>query len=126
MSGRVARARTRIFSGIQPTGGVPTLGNYLGALREWTKMQASSSPDAADLYCVVDMHALTMPRKPAELRQSIIDMTNSMLACGIDPKQSILFQQSAVRVSVSLFQLLTFPRCRPSESSTGSSRASRP
>ena len=88
----------RIFSGIQPTGGVPTLGNYLGALREWVRFQETAQPDMADLYCVVDMHAITLPRPPKELRQSILDMTGSMLACGIDPKKSILFQQSSVRM----------------------------
>ena len=87
-----AAARWRVVSGIQPTG-VPHLGNYLGALQNWVALQ-----DAHDVvYMVVDLHALTVPQPPDALRRQIRDMTASLLACGIDPAKSTLFQQSAVR-----------------------------
>lgn len=60
-----------------------------------------------NIYCVVDMHAVTLPRAPAELRQSITDMTCSLLACGLDPKRSIIFQQSAVPAIGELNWVLT-------------------
>ena len=84
--------RWRIVSGIQPTG-VPHLGNYLGALQNWTALQN----DHDVLYMVVDLHALTVPQPPAVLHQRIREMTASLLACGVDPARSVLFQQSMVR-----------------------------
>jgi tryptophanyl-tRNA synthetase len=90
-----------IFSGIQPTG-VPHLGNYLGALRNWIQLQPESG--SADdqirvLYCIVDLHALTVPRPAEELRQGIREMARILLACGVDPKRSNLFVQSEVNES---------------------------
>jgi len=82
----------RIVSGIQPTG-VPHLGNYLGALQNWTALQNNHDV----LYMVVDLHALTVPQPPAMLHQRIREMTASLLACGVDPARSVLFQQSTVR-----------------------------
>ena len=84
---------TRVFSGIQPTGDLH-LGNYLGALVNWVRMQ-----DTHDcVYCIVDMHAITSPKghDPAELRQRTLDMATALLAIGVDPQRSILFVQSHV------------------------------
>ncbi len=81
----------RVFSGIQPSG-VPTLGNYLGAIRNWVALQ-----DAHDcLFCVVDLHAITVWQDPSGLRQATREMAASVMACGIDPARHILFHQSAV------------------------------
>ena len=87
----------RIFSGIQPSG-IPTLGNYLGAMRNWVKLQ-----DEYDcLYCVVDLHAITVWQDPRELANQTREMAASLLACGIDPKRSILFHQSSVHAHLRL------------------------
>jgi tryptophanyl-tRNA synthetase len=83
-----------IFSGIQPTG-TPHLGNYLGALHNWVQLQRTT--DATIYYSIVDLHAITMPQNPATLRQAKLDMAKSLLACGIDPKRSVLFEQSKVK-----------------------------
>ncbi len=87
----------RIFSGIQPSG-IPTLGNYLGAIRNWVALQAE--PDC--LWCVVDLHAITAWQEPAALAQQTREMAAVLLACGIDPKRHILFLQSAVRAHAQL------------------------
>ncbi|APH58259.1 Tryptophanyl-tRNA synthetase [Granulibacter bethesdensis] len=81
----------RIFSGIQPSG-IPTLGNYLGALRNWVTLQDTHEC----LYCVVDMHAITVAQDPEKLRQSTREMAASVIACGVDPARNILFVQSSV------------------------------
>jgi len=81
----------RVFSGIQPSG-VPTLGNYLGAIRNWVALQDSHDC----LFCVVDMHAITSFQEPAALRAQTREMAATLLACGIDPARSVLFPQSAV------------------------------
>ncbi|KAK2185694.1 hypothetical protein NP493_226g04021 [Ridgeia piscesae] len=83
----------RVFSGIQPTG-VPHLGNYFGAIKPWVDLQKEDGTEV--ILCVVDLHALTLPQDPTKLRENIRDMFASILACGIDPKKSILFQQSSV------------------------------
>ena len=70
----------RIFSGIQPTG-IPTLGNYLGAVRNWVKLQ----DDHDCIYCVVDLHAITMPHDPKTLAQATREMAAALIAAGIDP-----------------------------------------
>lgn len=85
----------RVFSGIQPTG-IPHLGNYLGAIETWVRLQETHG---SVLYSVVDLHSITVPQDPATLRQSILDMTAVLLACGINPEKSILFQQSQVSFS---------------------------
>jgi len=87
----------RIFSGIQPSG-LPTLGNYLGALRNWVKLQ----DDHECIWCVVDLHAITVWQDPAALRQQSLEMTAVLLACGVDPARHILFLQSAVRAHAQL------------------------
>jgi tryptophanyl-tRNA synthetase len=87
----------RIFSGIQPSG-IPTLGNYLGALRNWAALQ-----DGHDcIYCVVDLHAITQFQDPKELARQTREMAATLLAIGIDPAKHILFLQSAVRAHVQL------------------------
>jgi tryptophanyl-tRNA synthetase len=81
----------RVFSGMQPTGNLH-LGNYLGALTRWVEMQ--NTHDC--LYCIVDMHAITLWQDPAELRAAIRSVTAAYLAAGLDPKRSIIFNQSQV------------------------------
>jgi tryptophanyl-tRNA synthetase len=80
-----------VFSGIQPTGNLH-LGNYLGAIKNWQKMQN----DYNCIFCIVDMHAITVPQNPVELKNSIYELAAIYLACGIDPKKNIIFPQSAV------------------------------
>src|ERR1700691_4565903 len=80
-----------VFSGVQPTGNLH-LGNYLGALKRFVEMQATHPC----LYCVVDLHAMTMPHEPEQLRQNTRDVTAAFLACGIDAKRNIVFNQSRV------------------------------
>jgi tryptophanyl-tRNA synthetase len=82
----------RIFSGIQPTG-IAHLGNYLGAIRNWVALQ---SGDDECIFCLVDLHAITVWQEPAALREQTQQMAAVLLACGIDPARSILFHQSAV------------------------------
>jgi tryptophanyl-tRNA synthetase len=81
----------RVFSGIQPTG-VPTLGNYLGAIRNWVALQDKQE----SIFCVVDLHAITAWQEPEQLRTQTREMAATLLACGIDPERSVLFLQSAV------------------------------
>ncbi|MFN3746213.1 MAG: tryptophan--tRNA ligase, partial [Hyphomicrobiaceae bacterium] len=84
--------KPRVFSGMQPTGSLH-LGNYLGALINWVAMQKTHEC----IYCVVDLHAITAEwLEPEELRQSIRRAAAAYIACGIDPKTSILFNQSQV------------------------------
>ncbi len=83
--------RPRAFSGIQPTGALH-LGNYLGAARNWVRLQ-----DTTDgLYCIVDLHALSVPRPPGDIRRATVELAADLLAIGIDPDRSILFVQSQV------------------------------
>ncbi len=88
---------TRVFSGIQPSG-VPTLGNYLGAIRNWVPLQDT----AQAIYCVVDLHAITQFQNPADLRRQTREMAATLIACGLDPKRCILFVQSHVRAHAEL------------------------
>ena len=87
----------RVFSGMQPTGNLH-LGNYLGAMVRWVEMQKSHEC----LYCIVDMHAITLWQDPAELRQSIREVTAAYIASGLDPKRSIIFNQSQVAAHAEL------------------------
>lgn len=85
-----------IFSGIQPTG-IPHLGNYLGALREWVLLQNSTKPDTTTLlYSIVDLHALTLPQDPEVLRTWRRQSFATLLAVGLDPTRCRIFYQSAV------------------------------
>jgi tryptophanyl-tRNA synthetase len=82
----------RVFSGIQPTGDMH-LGNLLGAVRNWV---AALGGEDECIYCVVDLHALTIPKDPAELRAKVIEITQLLVACGLDPDRCTLFAQSHV------------------------------
>ncbi|KAI6046725.1 tryptophanyl-tRNA synthetase [Pisolithus marmoratus] len=81
-----------ILSGIQPTG-IPHLGNYLGALSNWVKLQKTAEPDDTLLFSIVGWHALTLPQDPAVLRSARDDMLAVLLAIGLNPERSILFHQ---------------------------------
>jgi len=83
--------RERVFSGVQPTGNLH-LGNYLGAITRFVTLQDHYEC----IYCVVDMHAITVWQEPAELTRAIREVTAAFLACGIDPKRHIVFNQSQV------------------------------
>ena len=83
----------RVFSGIQPSGGL-TLGNYLGAMKRFVEMQNAGQYET--IYCMVDLHAITVWQDPAALRQNTRELAAFFIAAGIDPKQSILFNQSQV------------------------------
>ncbi|KAF8589713.1 tryptophanyl-tRNA synthetase, partial [Ramaria rubella] len=95
-----------IFSGIQPTG-IPHLGNYLGAIQNWVKLQNTSSPQNTLIYSIVGWHALTLPQDPAELYEAKFETLASLLALGIDPKRSIVFCQDDVPDHLSLSWILT-------------------
>jgi tryptophanyl-tRNA synthetase len=92
---------TRIFSGIQPTGR-KHLGNYIGAIRQYVEGQDRGE----SIYCVVDLHALTVAYDPAELRERAYDTTAVLLAAGLDPQRCILFRQSDVHEHTELTWLL--------------------
>ncbi len=94
--------RARVFSGIQPTGS-PHIGNYLGALKNWAKIQY----DYDSIYCIVDLHAVTMYQNPAELRNKIEELAGVLLAIGIDPTHSALVVQSAIPAHSELAWMLT-------------------
>ena len=94
--------RKRILSGIQPTG-TPTLGNYIGAVRNWALLQA----DYDCLYMVADLHALTVRQVPAELRRNTREMAALLLAVGIDPKEHVVFVQSHVPAHCELSWVLS-------------------
>jgi tryptophanyl-tRNA synthetase len=95
-------APPRVLSGIQPTAGSFHLGNYLGALRQWVALQ----DEAEAFYCVVDLHAITLPQDPAELRQNTLVSAAQLLALGVDPDRSALFVQSHVPEHVRLSWVL--------------------
>ena len=84
-------SKNRIFSGVQPTGSLH-LGNYLGAIRNWARLQ----DEFEAIYCVVDLHAVTAPHDPKELSRATREVTAGLIASGIDPKRSIIFNQSMV------------------------------
>lgn len=87
--------RRVIFSGIQPTG-TPHLGNYVGAIQRWVRLQDEPAQFSDLLYSVVDLHAITMPIAPEVLRRHRREAMASLLAAGINPDRSTLFYQSAV------------------------------
>jgi tryptophanyl-tRNA synthetase len=91
----------RIFSGIQPTGNLH-LGNYLGAIRNWVRLQN----EFECIFCIVDLHALTQPQNPAELRVSTREVTAAYIASGIDPERCTIFNQSTVSAHTELAWLL--------------------
>lgn len=93
---------TRIFSGIQPSGGM-TLGNYLGALRRFAEKQ---NEGIETVYCVVDLHAITVWQEPEKLRHQTREIAAAFLASGVDPDRSILFNQSQVKAHAELAWIL--------------------
>ena len=84
-------SKNRLFSGVQPTGSLH-LGNYLGAIRNWARLQ----DEFEAIYCVVDLHAVTAPHDPKELSRATREVTAGLIASGIDPARSIIFNQSMV------------------------------
>ncbi len=95
-------SRARVLSGIQPTGS-PHIGNYLGALKNWVNIQY----DYDSIYCIVDLHAVTVYQDPKELRAKIQELAGMLLAIGIDPKHSSLVVQSSVAEHAELAWMLT-------------------
>ncbi len=92
----------RVFSGVQPTGNIH-LGNYLGALKQFVELQE----DHECIYCIVDMHAITVPQEPKILKEHILDVAALYLAVGLDPEKSIIFVQSDVPGHAELSWILT-------------------
>ena len=93
-----AKFKPRVFSGIQPSGGL-TLGNYLGAIKKFVAMQEQG---IETVYCIVDMHAITVWQDPAALQRQTRELAAGYLAAGLDPAKSILFNQSQVSAHVEL------------------------
>lgn len=91
----------RIFSGVQPTGNLH-LGNYLGAIRNWVAMQA----EYECIFCIVDLHAITVPQDPAALRKATREVAAAYIASGVDPERHIIFNQSTVSVHAELAWIL--------------------
>jgi tryptophanyl-tRNA synthetase len=94
--------KARVFSGIQPSGDLH-IGNYLGALKNWVRIQH----DYESIFCIVDLHAVTVYQDPAELRAKILETAGVFLAAGIDPKHSSIIVQSAVPAHAELAWMLT-------------------
>ena len=92
----------RVFSGVQPTGNIH-IGNYLGALKQFVSLQ----DEGECIYCIVDLHAITLPKEPGELREHILNVAALYIAVGIDPKASIIFVQSDVPGHAELSWILT-------------------
>lgn len=93
--------KKRIFSGIQPSGEL-TLGSYMGAIKNWVALQ----DDYDCLYCIVDMHAITVRQNPAELRQKTLSLLALYIACGVDPEKCVLYLQSHVSAHAELCWVL--------------------
>jgi tryptophanyl-tRNA synthetase len=99
----------RVFSGIQPSGDMH-LGNYAGAVRRWVADQPAAGSEAARrheaVYCVVDLHAITMPQDPAELSRRTLELATLLMAAGLEPDRSLVFVQSHVSAHAELTWLL--------------------
>lgn len=93
--------KKRIFSGVQPSGNLH-IGNYLGAIKNWVELQEKYE----SIFCVVDMHAITVPQDPETLREKTIEIAKIYLAAGIDPKKSMIFVQSQVSEHAELMWIL--------------------
>jgi tryptophanyl-tRNA synthetase len=94
--------KKRVFSGIQPTGNIH-IGNYLGATRHWVANQDNYN----NIFCIVDLHAITVPQDPVVLKVKIREVTGLLLAAGIDPERSIVFIQSHVSAHSELAWILS-------------------
>ncbi|KAG6004902.1 hypothetical protein E4U21_000629 [Claviceps maximensis] len=99
------RGRKVVFSGIQPTG-IPHLGNYVGALRQWVQLQHEEPADTKLIYSIVDLHAMTTPQDPDTLRRRKRETLATLLAIGIDPDRSTLFYQSSIPAHSELMWIL--------------------
>src|SRR5919202_1031290 len=95
------QSRPRVFSGIQPSG-TPHLGTYLGALKNWVSTQESHE----NFYCIVDLHALTVPQDPKVLRYNVRELAAVFVAIGLSPERSVIFRQSRVSAHAELAWLL--------------------
>ncbi len=95
----------RVVSGIQPTGNLH-LGNYLGAIRNWVAMQDALEEGSEALYFLADLHAISQPHDPKGLKSGTLEMTAALVACGIDPDRSVLFNQAQVPQHAELQWLL--------------------
>ena len=96
----------RVVSGIQPTGSLH-LGNYLGAIRNWVRMQEAMDAGSECLFFLADLHAISQPHDPAALHAGSLEMTAALVACGIDPERSILFNQAQIPAHAELQWLLS-------------------
>jgi tryptophanyl-tRNA synthetase len=94
--------KKRVFSGVQPTGNVH-VGNYIGAFQNWVSMQETYET----IYCVVDLHAMTVPYEPSEFTRNRIDMAKTVIASGVDPDRSLLYFQSSVPQHTELTWILS-------------------
>jgi len=103
-------AKQKIFSGVQPSGDLH-LGNYLGAISQWVEMQEKYE----SIFCVVDYHAITVKQSPEELRKKIIEIAKIYIASGIDPKISVIFQQSDIKEHTELAWVLNCTSVRLSD-----------
>lgn len=93
--------KKRVFSGIQPTGNIH-IGNYLGAIKNWV----ASQKEFDNIFCIVDLHAITVPQDPKTLKAKIREVAGLLLASGIDPQQSVLFVQSHISAHAELAWIL--------------------
>lgn len=93
--------KNRIFSGVQPTGNLH-LGNYLGAIRNWVQMQ----DEYENIFCIVDLHAITVPQDPEALRKATREVTAAYIACGINAEKNTIFNQSMVSMHAELGWIL--------------------
>jgi len=94
-------AKKRIFSGVQPSGDL-TLGNYIGAIKNWAKLQ----DDYECIYCIVDLHSITVRQTPQDLRRRTLEVLMQYMAAGIDPEKSVMFIQSHVSAHTELSWVL--------------------
>ena len=94
--------KPKVFSGVQPTGNIH-LGNYIGALRQFVELQEEMDC----VYCIVDMHSITVPQDPEQLRKTTLDVAALYLAVGLDPKKATIFVQSTVPQHAELSWVLT-------------------
>lgn len=95
-------AKKRVFSGVQPTGNVH-VGNYIGAFKNWVSMQE----EYETIFCVVDLHAMTVPYEASEMIRNRVDMAKAVIACGVDPDRSLLYFQSHVPQHAELTWILS-------------------
>jgi tryptophanyl-tRNA synthetase len=98
----VPSSAKRILSGVQPTGNLH-LGNYLGAIRNWVRLQG----EYECIYMIADLHAITVPQNPEELRKATRETAAAFIACGVDPKKSAIFPQSAIAAHAELAWILS-------------------